>query len=78
MSSHTSEHDRPANLPEVGRVHGILMLTAFGIFFPLGGAFLRTFNRPWTARVHAIWQITALSLALAGFGTGLYVSKNNG
>lgn len=80
MSTMGSDHGGgkvvPTNLAYIGWIHGILMLIAFGILFPLGGAVLRGLSGRYTARLHGIWQVIAYGLAIAGVGTGLYCSSN--
>jgi hypothetical protein len=73
-----SAHKRPANLHDVGFAHGVIMLIAFGILFPLGGCLLRALHGRNVARIHAYWQSTAWALAIIGFGMGVYIAKEGG
>lgn len=75
QSAHDAAHDHRAY---IGMIHGVLMLIAFGILFPLGGAVLRGLTGRYTARLHGIWQVVAYGLAIAGMGTGLYCSSTGG
>ena len=77
-TGHGAAHSRPANLPWIGFVHGVVMLVAFGILFPIGGAVLRALQGKYVLRLHAGWQMAAWCLAIAGAGMGLYVSANGG
>lgn len=54
--------------------HGILMGLAFVIFFPLGGLVIRLLSCRSLVWIHAGSQIFAYSLALAGFGIGVWLA----
>jgi hypothetical protein len=75
---HVGGHAPPANIAKIGFIHGVIMLIAFGILFPLGGTVLRVVHSKYVARLHAGWQVTAYALALAGAISGLWVSSNGG
>lgn len=53
-------------------VHGIFMILAFLLVFPLGAVILRTMKR---AMIHAVAQLVGMGFVLVGFGFAVYVSK---
>lgn len=54
--------------------HGILMGLAFAVLFPLGAAVLRIGHYSGQLYVHVGLQALAYSMALAGFGLGVWMA----
>jgi len=46
-------------------------------FLPLGGIFLRLGSGKHIVKLHIAWQLTGLSVLLAGFGLGLWIQKES-
>ncbi|KAL8775921.1 MAG: hypothetical protein Q9194_003501 [Teloschistes cf. exilis] len=73
------EMDEPSKKPSPVRetaemTHGILMGIAFVIFFPAGAILIRLLRSPNAIWIHAATQLFAYTLALAGFGLGVYIA----
>jgi hypothetical protein len=55
--------------------HAVIMITVFVIFFPSFALALRIFPSSATVWVHASLQLFALALAIAGFGLGVSMAR---
>ncbi len=51
--------------------HGALMATSFVFLFPIGAIFVRF----WSLRAHYLMQVINISVLVAGFGLGVFISK---
>ncbi|MCJ1409984.1 hypothetical protein MMC19_004069 [Ptychographa xylographoides] len=54
--------------------HGIIMSLAFLIFFPFGALTVRFLSVKGTVWIHAVSQLLAYALALAGMGIGVWLA----
>ncbi|KAJ5608803.1 hypothetical protein N7528_009370 [Penicillium herquei] len=66
------------NLDEIHRekiAHGVLMIVAYVIIFPLAGIFLRVSRLRHTVAIHGGLQIFALGLSIAGLGLGISMAR---
>ncbi|KAJ6020504.1 hypothetical protein N7540_006008 [Penicillium herquei] len=66
------------NLEDIERekiAHGVLMIVAYVIIFPLAGLFLRISRLRHTVAIHGGLQIFALVLSIAGIGLGISMAR---
>ncbi|KAJ5703382.1 hypothetical protein N7493_011771 [Penicillium malachiteum] len=66
------------NLEDIKRekiAHGVLMIVAYVIIFPLAGIFLRASRLRHTVAIHGGLQIFALGLSIAGLGLGISMAR---
>ena len=56
--------------------HGVIMSTAFVLFFPIGAVLIRLFSFPGLVWVHAATQGFAYLVAVVGLGLGVYIAIN--
>ncbi|KAI9755621.1 MAG: hypothetical protein M4579_004194 [Chaenotheca gracillima] len=77
MSGSSSSGDSSSSMSMRSRVviaHGTIMGLAFVIFFPLGALTIRVLRMKGLVWVHAGSQIFAYTVALAGFGLGVWIA----
>lgn len=55
-------------------VHGILMIAAFLVLYPLGAIIMPLFG---LVLLHAIWQLVTFTVMWAGVATGIIVAQDN-
>ena len=63
-------------LNRAAEAHGILMGLAFVVFMPAGAIMIRLLSFTGLVWVHAVTQVFAYLMAIAGLGLGVYIATN--
>jgi hypothetical protein len=71
-ASSDAEHKR---LHNILLAHGLLLGITACVIFPFGAMLVKVCRFRGGVWVHAVWQIFGLMAAIAGYGTGVYLSN---